>query len=47
MTNPLYKKNAAALAEKIHSEKGVAGMADYIEQVGKENKLGLQAAALS
>jgi UDP:flavonoid glycosyltransferase YjiC (YdhE family) len=47
MTNPLYKKNAAALAEKIRREKGVAGMADYIEQVGKENKLDLEEAVLS
>ncbi|MDR2783849.1 MAG: glycosyltransferase [Treponema sp.] len=47
MTNPLYKKNAANLAEKVRSEKGLAGMADYIEQLGKENKLGLKLAALS
>jgi UDP:flavonoid glycosyltransferase YjiC (YdhE family) len=47
MTNPLYRKNAAGLAEKIRSEKGLAGMADYIERVGKENRLlGLKLAAL-
>jgi UDP:flavonoid glycosyltransferase YjiC (YdhE family) len=47
MTNPLYKKNAAGLAEKVRSEKGVAGMADYIERTGKENKPGLKLAAQS
>jgi UDP:flavonoid glycosyltransferase YjiC (YdhE family) len=47
MTNPLYKKNALSLAEKIRGEKGAAGMADYIERFGKEHKLGLKAAALS
>jgi UDP:flavonoid glycosyltransferase YjiC (YdhE family) len=46
ISNPLYKKNAEALAEKIRSEKGLAGMADYIEHIGKENKLGLKLAAL-
>jgi UDP:flavonoid glycosyltransferase YjiC (YdhE family) len=47
MTNPLYKKNAVSLAEKIRSEKGLAGMADYIERFGKENKLSLKLAAQS
>jgi UDP:flavonoid glycosyltransferase YjiC (YdhE family) len=47
MTNPVYKENAAALAEKMGTEKGVAGMADFIERCGKENKLGLKLAAQS
>jgi UDP:flavonoid glycosyltransferase YjiC (YdhE family) len=38
MTSPLYKKNAAGLAEKIRGEKGVAGMADYIERLGKKGE---------
>ena len=35
VNNPDYKKNAAAIAEKIKSEKGIKSLCDYIETLGK------------
>lgn len=36
MSNPLYKKNAAALGEQIRNEEGAANLCDYIESLGRE-----------
>lgn len=33
VTNPDYKKNAAAVAEQIKSEKGIEKLCDYIESL--------------
>ncbi|GMO35976.1 MAG: glycosyltransferase [Termitinemataceae bacterium] len=34
--NPVYRKNAEALAEKINAEEGLAGMYNYIESVAAD-----------
>ena len=35
MNNPAYKEKAAALGEKISSEKGIEGMCEFIENFVK------------
>lgn len=36
VSNPLYKKNAAALSEQIRNEGGIANLCDYIEGFGRK-----------
>lgn len=36
VSNPAYKKNAAALGEQIRSERGIENLCDYIERFGHE-----------
>ncbi|GHV41587.1 glycosyl hydrolase [Spirochaetia bacterium] len=43
VNNPVYKKNAAALGEKVRNEKGVQSMCQFIEQFALENRVGLKA----
>ncbi|GHU15593.1 glycosyl hydrolase [Spirochaetia bacterium] len=43
VNNPLYKKNAAALGEKVRGENGIRSMCQFIEQFALTHHVGLKA----
>ncbi|GHV88686.1 glycosyl hydrolase [Spirochaetia bacterium] len=46
VNNPVYRKNAAALGEKVQNENGVQEMCEFIERFAQENKIELETVTL-